>query len=61
MTCENRLTNVFEFKYLGHLFQADGDSFHAAEVRAGMVKTTFHAIARHLWQGRRATKHAIGE
>ena len=39
---ENRLTNVFEFKYLGHLFQADGEPAHAVEVRAGMAKTTFH-------------------
>ena len=41
---ENRLTNVFEFKYLGHLFQADGDPVHAVEVRAGMAKTTFHKL-----------------
>ena len=35
---ENRLKNVFDFKYLGHLFQADGDPAHAVEVRAGMAK-----------------------
>ena len=39
---ENRLTNVFDFKYLGHLFQADGDPVHAVEVRTGMAKTTFY-------------------
>ena len=40
----NRLTNVFDFKYLGHLFQADGDPVHAVEVRAGMAKTTFNRL-----------------
>ena len=39
-----RLTNVFDFKYLGHLFQADRDPVHAVEVRAGMAKTTFHRL-----------------
>ena len=41
---ENRLKNVFDFKYLGHLFQADGDPAHAVEVRAGMAKTTFNRL-----------------
>ena len=36
-----RLNNVYEFCYLGHLFQADGDPFHAVEVRANMAKATF--------------------
>jgi len=29
---ENRLTNVFEINYLGHLFQADGDPVHAVDL-----------------------------
>ena len=37
----NQLNNVFEFSYLGHLFQADGDPFHAVEVRAAMAKATY--------------------
>ena len=37
----NQLNNVFDFSYLGHLFQADGDPFHAVEVRAAMVKATY--------------------
>ena len=41
---ESRLKNVFEFKYLGHLFQADGDPVHAVEVRAGMARTTFNRL-----------------
>ena len=40
----NRLDNVFDFKYLGHLFQADGEPSHAVEVRAGMASTTFNKL-----------------
>ena len=37
----NPLTNVFDFKYLGHLFQADGDGAYAIEVRMKLAKAIF--------------------
>jgi hypothetical protein len=36
-----RLQNVFEFKYLGHLFQADGCSEQAVTVRLAIAKMAF--------------------
>ena len=37
----NPLSNVFDFKYLGHLFQADGDGAYAIEVRMKLAKAIF--------------------
>ena len=45
----DRLKNVFNFVYLGHCFQADGDSQQAAEVRMAKAKARFkelHAVWR---------------
>ena len=48
-----RLNNVYEFCYLGHLFQADGDPFHAVEVRANMAKATFGKL-HEFWSSKRS-------
>jgi hypothetical protein len=38
------LENVFEFKYLGHLFQADGCCWQAMLVRLAIAKTIFSKL-----------------
>ena len=40
------LENVFEFKYLGHLFQADGCCWQAMLVRLAIAKTIFSKLFR---------------
>ena len=42
------LRNVFEFKYLGHHFQADGDPMHAVEVRMAQARSRFGDM-HHIW------------
>jgi len=45
---------LFEFWYLGDLFQADGDPFHELEARAAQAKTntTFGKLHVHeFWSG----------
>jgi hypothetical protein len=44
MLGEKRLENVFEFKYLGHLFQADGDGERAVQVRLAIAKMAFSKL-----------------
>jgi len=39
------LENVFDFKYLGHLFQADGDGEHAVAVRLAIAKLAFSKLS----------------
>ena len=36
-----KLKNVFNFTYLGHHFQADGDAGQAVEVRMAKAKSRF--------------------
>ena len=38
---QDELENVFEFKYLGHLFQADGCCWQAVLMRLAIAKTIF--------------------
>lgn len=38
---EAKLANVFNFVYLGHSFQADGDASHGVEVRMAKAKARF--------------------
>ena len=38
------LENVFEFKYLGHLFQADGCCWQAILVRLAIAKRIFSKL-----------------
>jgi hypothetical protein len=38
---DDRLQNVFEFKYLGHLYHADGSSEQAVAVRLAIAKVAF--------------------
>jgi len=52
---ENQLKNVFELCYLGHLFQADGDPFHALEVRAAQAKAAFGQL-HEFWSSNILTK-----
>ena len=45
---ETRLENVYDFPYLGHHFQADGDALHAVEVRLAMASNRFGQL-HHIW------------
>jgi len=49
---------VFEFWYLGHLFQADGDPFHALEVRAAQAKTAGIVTESLIDKGKEGSLHA---
>ena len=48
LTGETRLENVYDFPYLGHHFQADGDALHAVEVRLAMASNRFGQL-HHIW------------
>ena len=43
-----KLSNVYAFKYLGFMFQADGDRRQAAIIRMGMAKARFGQLF-HIW------------
>lgn len=45
---ETELENVYDFAYLGHHFQADGDALHAVEVRLAMASARFGKL-HHIW------------
>ena len=45
---ETKLKWVYDFPYLGHHFQADGDAMHAVEVRLGMASACFGKL-HHIW------------
>jgi len=47
--CEKELMNVFNFVYLGHCFQADGDSRHGVEVRMAKAKARFGQL-HNVWR-----------
>lgn len=44
----NSLKNVFDFTYLGHFFQADGDSTRAVDIRIGKASARFTQL-RNIW------------
>ena len=45
---EIELENVYDFPYLGHHFQADGDQLHAVEVRLRVASARFGKL-HHIW------------
>jgi hypothetical protein len=47
-----RLKNVFQFRYLGFLFQADGDRMVALEQRLAIAKTRFGEL-HEIWRSKR--------
>ena len=47
---DHELTNVYNFKYLGHWFTADGNKRLAVTVRMGEAKNRF-GILRNIWEG----------
>ena len=42
------IENEFDFPYLGHWIQADGDNMHAVEVRLGFASSRFKEL-HHIW------------
>ena len=46
---ETFLTNVFDFKYLGFTFSADGDFRQAISVRLAQAKARFGQLWANLW------------
>ena len=48
---EQELENVFEFVYLGHTFQADGDPHRAAVIRMGIARERFGKMLN-VWESR---------
>ena len=45
---DRELENEFDFPYLGHHFQADGDALHAIEIRLAMASARFGQL-HHIW------------
>ena len=45
---DHKLKNVYNFKYLGFMFLADGDRRHAAAIRMGIARTRFGQL-HNIW------------
>ena len=46
---------VFDFKYLGHLFQSDGDGMRNIEIRMTQAGSEFGRL-NHIWRDKRLSK-----
>jgi hypothetical protein len=46
---------VFDFKYLGHWFQSDGDGMRNIEIRMAQAGSAFGRL-NHIWRDKRLSK-----